>query len=340
MNDVPLGLVFAVLGGGVMLLGLVVGLFWWVGRPAAKPAVKRGEEPLPLFGHAHAAIWGREDADVQDGDAVAEVLSARAERARAADAVPAWRARESDGVGAATRNTATSTGTAANATAPSAAAGASPTAAEATATATKRRAPFGPASYAPPPPVGSTTAAPAAPAAVPPTAPPHAPSARPAVPSAAPSPVPVASRHASAATPAIMAATTVGPPSPRLDGRTVRFSVPTDATLQFLPGRLEIIRGEDAGREIRFVRTAGVEGAEITFGRHEGAPFRHVQLHDATVSRQHAVLRLTQGRWMLTNRSTTNPVVHNGRTMGDGESQALGTGDTVEMGQVVFRFRD
>ena len=122
------------------------------------------------------------------------------------------------------------------------------------------------------------------------------------------------------------------------DGESVRFSIPTDGTLQFLPGRLEITAGQDKGREIRFVRLPNTE-PEITFGRNEGAPYRHVQLRDGTVSRLHARMRLLDGRWTLTNLSLTNPVTYNGRVLGDGEEQPLEQDDRIEMGEVSFRFR-
>ncbi|WP_411280097.1 FHA domain-containing protein [Gemmatimonas sp.] len=124
----------------------------------------------------------------------------------------------------------------------------------------------------------------------------------------------------------------------QFDGHSVRYSVPTDSTLQFLPGRLEIIGGPDAGRDIRFVRTPGRDAVDVTFGRNEGPPYRHVQLHDATVSRAHARMRFRDGRWLLSNLSDTNPVLRNGFIVDGDEDHALVEGDRVEMGEVVFRF--
>jgi pSer/pThr/pTyr-binding forkhead associated (FHA) protein len=67
--------------------------------------------------------------------------------------------------------------------------------------------------------------------------------------------------------------------------------------------------------------------------------YRHVQLHDQTVSRKHAIMELVEGEWTLTNLSTTNPVVHNERLLGENETQTLSDGDRIEMGEVVFRYR-
>ena len=124
------------------------------------------------------------------------------------------------------------------------------------------------------------------------------------------------------------------------DTHSLRFSIPSDGTLQFLPGRLEIVSGKDTGREVRFVRLPDSDGPEFTFGRTEGAPYRHVQLRDPTVSRMHARMRLRDGRWTLTNLSTTNPVAHNGRMLDEGEEQMLDNDDRIEMGEVSFRFRN
>jgi len=149
-----------------------------------------------------------------------------------------------------------------------------------------------------------------------------------------------------------------------VDGASVRYWRPADGTLQFLPGRLEVIAGRDAGQEIRFVRTPGPDGTKVTFGRAEGAPYRHVQLREPTVSRAHACMMLdarttaaTPGdgragsngasatpRWRLENLSATNPVVVNGRPLAADESPAsiavLAEGDRIEMGEVVFRFHE
>ena len=141
-----------------------------------------------------------------------------------------------------------------------------------------------------------------------------------------------------------------------VEGASVRYWRPPDGTLQFLPGRLEVIAGRDAGQEIRFVRTPGPDGSRVTFGRAEGAPYRHVQLREPTVSRTHARMTLeavnsngadgsaNTPRWRLENLSATNPVVVNGQPLAsdpdDGEhcSVVLDDGDKIEMGEVVFRF--
>jgi len=144
-----------------------------------------------------------------------------------------------------------------------------------------------------------------------------------------------------------------------VDGASVRYWRAADGTLQFLPGRLVISAGQDAGQEIRFVRTSGPDGTIVTFGRAEGAPYRHVQLREPTVSRLHARMELDQRtppnasgprgttggqppRWRLDNLSATNPVIVNGKPLdayeADGASVMLSDGDRIEMGEVAFVF--
>jgi pSer/pThr/pTyr-binding forkhead associated (FHA) protein len=91
-------------------------------------------------------------------------------------------------------------------------------------------------------------------------------------------------------------------------------------------------------REIRFVRIPG-ERPELILGREPGSSPPHVALPSSTVSRKHARLDFSGGRWGLTNLSRTNPVVVNDETLSsaDGE-RALTDGDRIELGDVVLRF--
>ncbi len=129
-------------------------------------------------------------------------------------------------------------------------------------------------------------------------------------------------------------------PTPRYaDGQTLRFALPDEGTLQFLPGRLQVIAGPENGREIRFVRSPGSGETDVSFGRSEGPAHRHVQLLVPTVSRRHALMSLIDEHWSLQNLSATNPVTHNGRRLAPDEVvPLLIDGDRIEMGEVVFAF--
>src|SRR5579862_8642809 len=143
---------------------------------------------------------------------------------------------------------------------------------------------------------------------------------------------------------------TVAPPPPPTNGagrpplngngKVVQSVAPSEGTLQFLPGRLEVLDGDVPGRDIRFVRTWG-EIPEVTFGRVAGPPYRHIQLRSQTVSRQHARMQYVEGRWKMTNLSQTNPVVINGQPLDTAHGQrVLHDNDQIEMGDVLFRFRE
>jgi hypothetical protein len=145
-------------------------------------------------------------------------------------------------------------------------------------------------------------------------------------------------------------ATSADPPRLRLETTAERSAAvekpvrraqrPMDGTLQFLPGRFEVIEGREIGQEIRFVRQPGSGQTEVTFGRQDGTPYRHVQLHEPTVSRLHAKMTLEEKDWRLTNLSATNPASVNGKPLDpDHGSVVLRDGDRVELGEVVFRFR-
>jgi pSer/pThr/pTyr-binding forkhead associated (FHA) protein len=144
---------------------------------------------------------------------------------------------------------------------------------------------------------------------------------------------------AAAPAPAIVSAGAGAAKGALFEGQTIRFHIPADGTLQLLPGRLELVAGPDSGQVIRFVKLAGEP--EITFGRSEGPPYRHVQLRIPTVSRQHAQMRLGTSGWSISNLSQTNPLVVNGEELPPGsEVRRLKEGDRIEMGELVFLFRE
>jgi predicted component of type VI protein secretion system len=68
--------------------------------------------------------------------------------------------------------------------------------------------------------------------------------------------------------------------------------------------------------------------------------YKHIQLRDMTVSRAHARMHFALGTWYLQNLSQTNPVVHNGVEMPAALERPLADGDRIEMGEVLFTFRE
>ena len=83
----------------------------------------------------------------------------------------------------------------------------------------------------------------------------------------------------------------------------------------------------------------GEEGrTEVTFGRQEGQPYRHIQLKVPSVSRVQARVRISDGKYEIMNESQTNPTRVNGRTTSGWTS--LSNGDTLEMGEASFVFHN
>jgi hypothetical protein len=137
---------------------------------------------------------------------------------------------------------------------------------------------------------------------------------------------------------ATVASETVTEPPEHSPTDTVHFRRPSDEALQLLPGRLEVLSGLASQREIRFVRVPG-ERPEVILGRDPSSSPQHVSLPSSTVSRQHARLDFSGGRWRLTNLSRTNPVVVNDEMLSNVQGyRALVDGDRIELGDVVLRF--
>lgn len=124
-----------------------------------------------------------------------------------------------------------------------------------------------------------------------------------------------------------------------VEGHLIRYSVATGTNVPYLPGRLSIASGFDNGSEFRFVQTPGAGGNAVTFGRHAGAMFRHVQLEDDSVADEQARMDLHNGRWHLLNLAHTNTTKLDGVAMFPGEERELTDGQSIEMGDVLFIFQ-
>jgi hypothetical protein len=134
-----------------------------------------------------------------------------------------------------------------------------------------------------------------------------------------------------------------GLPAPieTVEGKTIKLQVPPPGTLKLLPGRFEVVAGDDKVKEIRFYKPKGRTTAEITFGRAKGPAYSHVQLTPMTVSSRQAKVVFDNGRVYLVNYAgaESNPTRLNGREMAIEESATLQPEDTVAMGEIEFRFK-
>jgi hypothetical protein len=143
-------------------------------------------------------------------------------------------------------------------------------------------------------------------------------------------------RTAPEALPAL--ATPTDEPSTELPNETVRFVRPGDEALQLLPARFEVVSGMNQPQVIRFVRVPG-QPAEMIIGREAASSPQQVTLTSSTVSRRHARVTWSDGRWLVSNLSRTNPVVINDHALAEFEGpRPLLDGDRIELGDVVLRF--
>ncbi len=129
-------------------------------------------------------------------------------------------------------------------------------------------------------------------------------------------------------------------PGQTLEGKTIKMQVPPPGTLKLLPGRLEVLSGDDTVKEIRFYKPKGVARPEVTFGRAQGPAYSHVQLKAMTVSSRQAKMVFDGATVFLINyaSSESNPTLINGREMAVEESVPVNNGDTIAMGEVKFKF--
>lgn len=122
------------------------------------------------------------------------------------------------------------------------------------------------------------------------------------------------------------------------ENKTIKFAEPPPGTLKLLPGKLELISGDEPIKEIRFYKLPNVKEAVRTFGRCGGNLYTHIQLKPMTVSVNQAKIVFKDGKHILYNYSKTNPSVVDGKPVLAGQSIVLNTGSKIEMGEVVFEF--
>lgn len=123
-----------------------------------------------------------------------------------------------------------------------------------------------------------------------------------------------------------------------IEGATIKMTRPPAGTLKLLPGRLEVVAGDDQIKDIRFYKSKNQEETEMTFGRSGGPNYTHIQLKSNTVSAKQAKLVYTNGKYTLINYSTVNPTIVNDIQLANEGSIILQEGTRIEMGNVIFIF--
>ena len=112
--------------------------------------------------------------------------------------------------------------------------------------------------------------------------------------------------------------------SDELRGLTVDLPAPR-------PDRLAWLRGLFATRRPRLALPEDLAGGRLVLGRSPGC---QLVFADDTVSRRHAELRMTDGRWILRDLGSSNGTWVNGRQVMEAE---VAPGDDVQLGCCAFR---
>ncbi|WP_353266919.1 hypothetical protein [Gemmatimonas sp.] len=69
-------LVFGGIAALVVFIGGIAALVWWIARPVSRGR-RAANEALPLFSHAHASVWPRDDDQTPEEGAAADLMAAR-----------------------------------------------------------------------------------------------------------------------------------------------------------------------------------------------------------------------------------------------------------------------
>lgn len=122
--------------------------------------------------------------------------------------------------------------------------------------------------------------------------------------------------------------------------KTIKVYNPPPGTLKVLPGRFTVKEGLKGIPELRFYKQSGQVETEITFGRENGEPYKHIQLKSPTVSSKQAKLVFNNGQYTLINYASaaSNPTKVNGKALDINGAAILQHGDVIAMGEVILEY--
>ena len=114
-------------------------------------------------------------------------------------------------------------------------------------------------------------------------------------------------------------------------------------TMQFIPGKLEILTGEDTGKSFMLPGYPTPEGSIVTLGKKKLTGDRansHIQIDQKylTVSRMQAELIYVNGKLFVRNLSTTNITQVDGRALDANEKVELKPGAVMKTGELEFKY--
>lgn len=137
---------------------------------------------------------------------------------------------------------------------------------------------------------------------------------------------------------------TFNPPYPEEDFKTIKINTTPSKTMRLIPGRLEIINGEDKGKSFLIQGYPTKEGSIVTIGRETVNGERghsHIQIDQRyqTVSRKQAEIIYKDTKLHLRNLSETNITEVDGHELGLGEMEELRPNSIIKMGEIEFQYK-
>jgi len=131
--------------------------------------------------------------------------------------------------------------------------------------------------------------------------------------------------------------------SVREDFSTIKISYGDPKTMKFIPGRLEIISGDDKGKSFRMAGFPTAEGSIITIGRKQvtgDRAYAHIAIDHRfqTVSRMQAELNYRNGIITVKNLSETNFTQVDGVELKPGQTAELKPGSVMKTGELEFKY--
>lgn len=127
------------------------------------------------------------------------------------------------------------------------------------------------------------------------------------------------------------------------DFKTIQLSANVPSLIKTVPGKLEIVSGDDTGKTMQIPGFPTAGGLITTIGRANITGIRqhaHIRLDNKTVSRRHAELRYFNGFLNIKNYSETNKTVVGDVQLLVNQEIELHSGSGFSIGEISFRYEN
>ncbi len=127
------------------------------------------------------------------------------------------------------------------------------------------------------------------------------------------------------------------------DYKTIKLFIDDPKTMKFIPGRLEIISGDDKGKTFLISGYPTPEGSVVTLGRESVTGERryaHIQLDKRfqTVGRKQAEIIYRSGKLYVKNLGETNPTQVDGKELKVDQIAEVMPGSVIRTGELEFKY--